>query len=219
MIFIEDDKPSFTVSASTIYPYQLNYLQLTELDCKINYKDIVYHLKTQTTGDEIYKEIIVQFSTEKKINNKLRLGLILSNYHIHINNYGNSNCSTIGLTIKTKIAENLKTRILIPNLTALITAKLFEEIPKTLTVSLIKELPKNQRINYIIEKDVLFDLDHQIFWTIDLLSFIGVRVGYKSLTNETVWNLNLKYNKYHIKFGIILHSVLGTSTGFGISYE
>jgi len=197
----------------------LNFLQLTEISGNISIRKFRFHLSGFTLGDKIYKETVFKLSSEKSINDRLSAGVLLSNYHLKIQNYGSTNCVTLGVLVKTNIATGLEANLQIPSLISISKSSLFQEIPQIFSLSFLKLISKKQSINYSIVKDVLYNIDHQIYWRIEIFKLGGIRVGYKSLTNETAWGINIRSNKLLLGFGFVVHPVLGISHGFNLSYD
>jgi len=141
-VFFDEQVSRSSLSISTIRPYQLNFLQLTEISGNISIRKFRFHLSGFTLGDKIYKETVFKLSSEKSINDRLSAGVLLSNYHLKIQNYGSTNCVTLGVLVKTNIATGLEANLQIPSLISISKSSLFQEIPQIFSLSFLKLISK-----------------------------------------------------------------------------
>lgn len=198
-------------------PFQLE--QLSNYGLVLSHALSSVHLAygLQSFGFSLYKESIGSVSAAVKLSEDFTAGMSLQCCHIAIENYGSSTTAVTDIGAIYSCSELINIGVSLQNLTGSSFGS-DDDLPQTLLSGISFRPDETTSINIDLVKDIRYDLTYRVGIEFTPIEYLTFRCGTDGSSQQLFGGFSVHVSGVQINYGIAIHSELGMTHSFGISF-
>lgn len=204
-------------SFGLIFPFGQPFLKLKTMNYKRPLLNGSLQLYLATSGDNLYRETMLENQFQFSIHQNYQLGILLDTYLISIKNYSSQSTITSGIKLRYHNPDYFSFLIEHKNGFFLINHNLKRDIPEQIRISFYQDRSKNH-FNFSIIKDLAYPLDLQLFWRNAVHSNLALNFGIFHSSQELLVGIEILTPLIKPFIFILYHPELGISYGGKIKF-
>lgn len=198
--------------ASWSRPFQIRELQQIAFAGGTRYNDWGIGFGISSFGNKIYNENIYTASIARAFKEKLKLGISVHLYQLHIDAYGNDQSVGLTTSVRYSINKNWIWVSSIRNLNSPKIGAIEENLPQIFTTGFSGNLNEMITIAAEWEQDIEYEGALKFGIAVKPIERLLLAVGYVSNPGQFTAGLSLTINNLYIEYGTIAYNDLGLFT-------